>query len=274
MLEGRKVIVVGGGNSGMDVARDASHAADATYLSLRRGIWVIRKRIDGKPVDQTLLPAWLPWAVKQKAFEYLRLRSGNPEKVGLPRPDHKVGHAHPTVSDQAYDRLAAGAITPKPNIAELRPDSVVFDDGTEVEADLIVYCTGYKVTFPFFDEELIAAPDNRIALWRRTFHPEIPGVYFVGLMQPLGALMPIAELQGRWIGELLAGRYALPSAEVMRAEMAEERAAHEKRFYKSVRHTMEVDFEEWMVASEKEMKRGAQRAQAGSGAIVPEPLAS
>jgi hypothetical protein len=271
MLEGRRVLVVGGGNSGMDVARDASHVARETYLSLRRGVWVIRKRIDGSPVDQSLLPPWLPWAIKQKAFEYLRLRSGDPTKVGLPAPDHKIGHAHPTLSDQALDRLAARAIVPKPAIRELRGDRVEFADGSEAEVDLIVYCTGYKVTFPFFDAELISAPGNDLPLYRRMFHPEIPGVYFVGLAQPLGAIMPIAEEQGRWIADLLAGRYVLPPADEMLADMRAEREANAKRFYRSERHTMEIDFEEYLVAARRERARGAQ---AGSRSAAPSPFAS
>ena len=273
MLEGRRVVVVGAGNSGMDLARDASHVAAATYLSVRRGVWVIRKRIDGKPVDQTLLPAWLPWAVKQKAFEYLRRRSGDPTEVGLPKPDHKVGHAHPTLSDQIYDRLAAGAVEPKPNIREIRPESVVFDDGSEVEADLIVYCTGYSVSFPFFDPELISAPGNDLPLYRRVFHPDVPGVYFIGLAQPLGAIMPIAEEQAKWVADLLAGRYVLPSREEMLADMRRERARNDKRFYRSARHTMEIDFADYLAAARRERAAGAKRAQAGSRSAAPLPLA-
>ena len=83
------------------------------------------------------------------------------ENYGLPTPDHKIAEAHPTVSGRILDRLAHGAITPKPNIAELRGDRVAFADGSEVEADVVVYCTGYKVTFPFFDEDFIAAPDRK-----------------------------------------------------------------------------------------------------------------
>ena len=87
-----------------------------------------------------------------------------------------------------------------------------FTDGSEVEADIVVYCTGYKVTFPFFDEGFISAPDNDLPLFRRTFHPDIPNVFFIGLLQPLGAIMPIAEHQSKWVGDYLAGRYALPAA--------------------------------------------------------------
>ena len=207
-FRGKRVVVVGGGNSGMDIARDASHAADATYLSLRRGVHVIRKRLGRKdtPVDQTLAPPWLPWPIKQKGFEMLRRRSGNISDYGFPEPDHKIGHAHPTLSDQIHDRLADGAVRPKPNIRELRGDRVLFEDGSEEQVDTIVYCTGYKVTFPFFDEGFISAPENDLPLYRRFLHPEVPGVYFLGLAQPLGAIMPLAEEQARWIAQLLERR--------------------------------------------------------------------
>jgi dimethylaniline monooxygenase (N-oxide forming) len=259
---GKRVVVVGGGNSGMDIARDAADAGSAAYLSLRRGVHVIRKRLGRKrtPVDQMLAPPWLPWFFKQKGFEVLRMRSGDVSKYGLPEADHKVGHAHPTVSDEIHDRLEAGAVIPKPNIRELRGRMVAFEDGTEVEADVIVYCTGYRVSFPFFDPELISAPDNDLPLYMRIFHPEVEGVYFLGLAQPLGALMPLAEQQGKWIAALLRGDYALPPPAEMKTEIARARAAHAKRFYASKRHTMEVDFDEWMRDSERELRVGRERA--------------
>ena len=75
---------------------------------------------------------------------------------------------------------------------------------------MVVYCTGYKISFPFFDADLISAPDNHIELFRRVFHPEFDDVFFVALLQPLGATMPLAEAQGQWIADYLKGEYALP----------------------------------------------------------------
>ena len=272
IFEGRRVVVVGGGNSGVDIARDAGDYGAKAFLSLRRGIHVLRKRLGRKrtPIDQTLAPTWLPWPVKQKGFELLRRRSGDLSDYGFPEPDHKIGHAHPTVSDQIHDRLAAGTVIAKPNIRELRGDRVLFEDGSEEPVDVIVYCTGYKVTFPFFDEDFISAPDNDLPLYRRTFHPEVDGVYFLGLAQPLGALMPIAEKQGQWIAALLAGRYRLPPRGEMLEDIARVREADAKRFYRSKRHTMEVDFDEWMRDADRELRVGAKRAAAtGNRPSVP-----
>jgi dimethylaniline monooxygenase (N-oxide forming) len=260
-LAGKRVVVVGGGNSGMDIARDAADYAAAAFLSLRRGVHVLRKRLGRKrkPIDQALAPPWLPWPVKQKGFEVMRIRSGDISDYGFPKPDHKVGHAHPTVSDEIHDRLQAGKVIPKPNIRELRGDRVLFEDGSEETVDVIVYCTGYKVSFPFFDEGFVSAPDNDLPLYMRTFHPDVEGVYFLGLAQPLGAIMPMAEQQARWIAALLRGEYSLPPAAEMRAEIARARERHERRFYKSKRHTMEVDFDEWMRDAERELEAGRAR---------------
>jgi Flavin-binding monooxygenase-like len=147
---------------------------------------------------------------------------------------------------------------------------VRFADGSEVEADIVVYCTGYKVTFPFFDEGFISAPDNDLPLFRRTFHPDIPNVFFVGLMQPWGAIMPIAEAQGEWISDHLSGRYALPAPADLRADMEDERRRMFKRYVASKRHTMQVDYDDWMAALAKERKAGAERARL-RGHALPVP---
>ena len=137
-----------------------------------------------------------------------------------------------------------------------------FVDGSVVEADVVVYCTGYKISFPFFSKDFIAAPDNRIELFRRVFHPEIPNVFFIGLLQPLGAIMPLAEAQGAWVGDYLTGDYALPAAEQVRADIAADQAAMRARYVASKRHTIQVDYDDYLYALEKERRAGAERARA------------
>ena len=103
----------------------------------------------------------------------------------------------------------------KPNVAAFDGSRVRFEDGSAEEIDLIVWCTGYKVTFPFFDESFISAPDNDLPLYRRVFKPGIDNLFFIALLQPLGAIMPLAEAQGRWVASYLRGEYALPSQSAM-----------------------------------------------------------
>jgi dimethylaniline monooxygenase (N-oxide forming) len=271
-LRGKDVVVLGMGNSAMDIAVDASYTATSTVLAARRGAHVIPKYLLGRPVDQIGGSTRIPFAVRRKLFEALmRTTVGDMERYGLPKPDHRFGDAHPTVSGRILDRLVHGAITAKPNIARLEGDRVHFADGTSVHADLVIYCTGYKVSFPFFDEGLISAPDNDLPLFRRVFHPEIENVFFIGLLQPLGAIMPLADVQSRWVADHLAGRYHLPARQELRRDMETERARMFKRYVASKRHTMQVDFDDYLVALRKERARGAERAQAAGNRLPVSP---
>ena len=139
---------------------------------------------------------------------------------------------------------------------------VLFVDGTSVDIDTIVWCTGYKITFPFLASDVIETAGNQVALYRRVIHLQRPNLYFIGLVQPLGAIMPIAELQSEWVADLLQGRAALPDADAMREEIEREQRAMRKRYVASTRHTIQVDFDPYMRLLRRERKRteGVSRA--------------
>jgi cation diffusion facilitator CzcD-associated flavoprotein CzcO len=270
---GKRVVVLGMGNSAMDIAVEASYVADRVFLAARRGAWVLPKYIAGIPLDQAASRGSridrlasdprVPWKLQQRGLEAIFLKHiGSMESYGLPAPDHRLGEAHPTISGRILDRITHGRITPKANIASLEGDRVRFADGSVEEADVVVYCTGYKVSFPFFSEDLISAPDNDLPLFRRVFHPEIDNVFFLALLQPLGATMPLAEAQGRWVAAYLRGEYHLPSPAELRADIERERERMFKRYVASKRHTMQVDFDRYLYELERELRRGAERARA------------
>jgi cation diffusion facilitator CzcD-associated flavoprotein CzcO len=263
----KHVVVLGMGNSAMDIAVESSFSAAATYLAARRGAWVVPKYIFGRPLDQISTQAGVPFRVRQAFFAtMLKIGVGDMQRYGLPKPEHGVLEAHPTVSDDILSRIAHGEIAPKPNIARLTERTVAFADGSEVEADIVIYCTGYKVTFPFFDEGLISAPGNDLPLFRRVFHPAIPTVSFIGLLQPLGAIMPLAAAQSEWVCDYLSGRYALPDPVALRADIEHERKVMFKRYVASKRHTMQVDFDDYLADLAKERRRGAERAAPAAAA--------
>jgi dimethylaniline monooxygenase (N-oxide forming) len=269
IFAGKRAVVLGMGNSAMDIAVESSYVAERTYLAARSGVWIIPKYIFGKPVDQLRNDPRIPFKIRQRFIQQMvRSYAGPPERYGLPKPNHRFGEAHPTVSGRILDRIQHGTITPKPNIAALEGSQVRFDDGSSVDADVVVYCTGYQISFPFFDEDFISAPDNHIELFRRVFHPDIPSVFFVGLLQPLGAIMPLAEAQGAWVGDHLRGDYALPPAAQVRADIDADQASMRKRYVASKRHTIQVDFDDYLYALDKERADGFQRARA-SGFRLP-----
>lgn len=270
----KNVLVVGIGNSAMDIAVESSYVAARTFLSSRRGAYILPKYVFGRPLDQigTAGPmTLLPWPVRRTMLAAIyRIAVGRVEDYGLPAPDHRIGEAHPTVSADFLNRIAHGEVTWKPSIAKLESDRVSFQDGTREPVDVIVWCTGYKVSFPFFDPQLISAPDNDLPLFRRVFRPGIENLFFIGLLQPLGAIMPLAEAQGRWVAEYLAGDYHLPPEPIMQAETGRERELIYRRYVASSRHTMQVDFDAYLHALATERRAGRRRArEAGNAMPVP-----
>jgi dimethylaniline monooxygenase (N-oxide forming) len=273
----KNVLVVGIGNSAMDIAVESSFVARNTYLSSRRGAYILPKYLFGRPLDQigvNALTGRLPWGFRQAILSAMyRLGVGKVQDYGLPEPDHKLGDAHPTISADFLNRIAHGEMTWKPNIASLHGDRVRFEDGSAEQVDIIVYCTGYKVTFPFFDEDFLSAPDNDLPLFRRVFKPGIDNLAFIGLLQPLGAIMPLAEAQGRWLASYLRGEYRLPALAEMVQDMRVERERMFRRYVASKRHTMQVDFDNYLYELSKELKAGAARAQAAGFSLPVAPRA-
>jgi cation diffusion facilitator CzcD-associated flavoprotein CzcO len=264
VLQGKRVLVLGIGNSAVDIAVESSRIGERTFLATRRGAWVLPKYLNGKPIDEIanpvtgLAPIPVMRAVMQRS---LRVAVGDPTDYGLPKPDHRLLEAHPTVSSEFLPRLGHGDITAKPNIDRFAGGRTVrFVDGTEEEIDLVVYCTGYKITFPFFRPEILAAPDNKLPLFRRVVSVERPGLYFVGFIQPLGPIMPLAEAQVEWIADLLSGRARLPEPAAMQRAIAVEEEKQRKRFVASKRHTVEVDFYPYLREIRRERKQAAARA--------------
>jgi hypothetical protein len=264
VLRGKRVLVLGIGNSATDIAVEASRIAEKTFLAMRRGAYVLPKYMNGKPTDESASPILTRFPLSVQRFfigRMLGITAGDMTAYGLPQPDHKLLEAHPTVSAELLSRLGHGDIEVKPNIDRFAGGRTVrFADGSEEEIDLVVYCTGYKISFPFFDPALVSAEDNRLRLYRRVVSIEHPGLYFLGFIQPLGAIMPIAEAQAEWVADLLGGRAALPSAGEMRKEIADYERKMRKRYVASKRHTVQVDFHPYLRELKRERKRARQTA--------------
>jgi hypothetical protein len=170
------------------------------------------------------------------------LLCGSPERYGLPPPDHNLGESHPTVSAESLERLGTGAAAAKPNIERLDGDTVHFVDGSAEKVDVIIYVTGYNITFPFFDPGFLSAPENKFPLFKRMFVPGIDDLLFVGFGQTLSSLFPFVELQARIAAAYLAGRYRPPSAAEMTAAITADERKHIGHYSDRPRHTQQVDY--------------------------------
>jgi dimethylaniline monooxygenase (N-oxide forming) len=262
-LAGKRVLVLGIGNSACDIAVESSRVADSTDLAMRRGAHIVPKYLLGVPTDRLTDSPLARGPLKLQQWSMaalLRLTQGKVTDYGLPEPDHSVLHAHPTVSQDLLNRLGHGDITVRPNIDRFEGAKIFFTDGSSGEYDVVVYCTGYRVSFPFLDDTVVRAEDNHLDLYRRVVDPEHPGLYFIGLIQPLGAIMPLAEAQSHWVADLVTGAGALPSKSDMKREIATYDAKLRKRYVASKRHTIEVDFHAYRSELAKERKRARARA--------------
>jgi len=230
--------VVGLGSSGADIAVEVSQTARHTYLSTANGGWVFPRTIGGRPWDHNLtrLSALVPYRLRMRVLrqlvlaEYRRMGlDGRMSAWGIPEPTFDLWRARFTPSSDLLPRIASGAIAVKPNIARLDAHKVVFTDETRAPVDAVILCTGYAMRFPFFAESLVMATGSDIALYRHVFHPDWPNLAFIGLVIVGGPLLPVAEMQARWVARVFSSTVALPSSVQMRAEIRRRRTRHARR---------------------------------------------
>src|SRR5919106_6586734 len=245
-LTGKRVLVVGIGNGAVDITSELSRkgVAEKVFISTRSGAWVMPKYLFGRPTDTVVRtnpripPRLQRWLAKPLPY----IASGRMEGFGLPHPNHGFLEAHPTVSSELLLRLGSGDAVAKPNVQELQGDSVRFEDGSIEEIDAIVYATGYRITFPFFDPDFLSAPDNRFPLYKRIFKPGIDDLAFIGFAQTVPTLFPSVELQSKLVGRYLNGEYALPSLQEMEERIVRDQERHFGRVVDRPRHTMQIDW--------------------------------
>ena len=259
-VAGRNVVIVGIGNSAVDIACEAARQyGGRVTISTRSGAHILPNWIWGRPFDSLASPlvSRLPLPVQRAVLKTLLwLAHGDQQQYGVPRPKRPLLMEHPTLSQDLLNLAGRGLIQFRPNIRELQGDKILFEDGHTEPADLLIYATGYKVSFPFFSPVFLHVEEqNNLELYRRVVHPDHPGLFFLAFIQPLGAIMPLAELQGRWLAQLLSGQCRLPAAADMRLSIRADKAALARRYSQSARHTMQVDFHPYKELIEKEMRR-------------------
>ena len=264
-MRGKNVVVVGMGNSAMDIASELAQRPLARTLtvSARRGVWVLPKYMNGRPADKAAMPPWFPRKLGlSMARKAIKKSLGAMESYGLPKPDHEPLEAHPSVSGEFLTRAGCGDIRFKPAIKALEGKQIRFIDDTVLDVDVLVCATGYDMKFPFFDDPaLIPDADHRLPLYKRMMHPDIPNLFYMALAQPLPTLVNFAEQQTKLVAAYLTGAYKPPSPSEMRAIIAKDEEIHLGQYYKAQRHTIQVDFGIYVADLMKEIARGAARAR-------------
>jgi hypothetical protein len=199
-LRGRRVLVIGAGNTGCDIAVDAAQQAARCWHSSRRGYWYAPKFAYGRPADQVndivaslRLPLWMRQRLLQRT---LRRTVGDLTRFGLPEPDHKLLETHPIANSQVVYYLGHGSITPVPDVARFTRDRVEFVDGRAIDPDLVVFATGYLPRFEFLAPELLNVDaEGRPRLYLQAFSPAFPTLAVAGLLQPDSGIFSLMHWQ-------------------------------------------------------------------------------
>ncbi|XP_039256346.2 flavin-containing monooxygenase 5-like [Styela clava] len=242
--ENLNVVVVGIGNSGVDIAVDLCRQSKQVYLSTRRGAWIFRR------IDNHGLPSELQFARKfvtdvrkiipRVLFQYIGKKvvanHFDHEKYGL-LPDHPVFAQCCCINDDIADRMSTGSIQV----------SVIFEDGTEENIDAAIFATGYSVEYPFL-KSILQVEENRCDLFKYVWPPHLKKhtLAIIGAIQPLGAVNPISEIQCRWTTKVFKGELGLPSEEEMKKDIRKIREALANNYVKSKRHETLVNYQPYM----------------------------
>jgi NADPH-dependent 2,4-dienoyl-CoA reductase/sulfur reductase-like enzyme len=258
-LRGRKVLVVGAGNSGCDIAVEAAQQAAQCWHSSRRGYWYAPKFVHGRPADQLndrLLRLRLPLRLRQWLFERtLRRQVGDLTRFGLAAPDHRLYETHPIVNSQLVYYAGHGAIRPVPDVARFERQGVVLTDGRTIEPDLVVLATGYLPRFEFLTPEVLNLDaDGRPRLYLHTFPRRHPTLAVAGLVQSDSGLLPVAHWQSVAVARWLRLRETDPgraSAFWRQAAAAPDQRFTAARTKGSSRHWFEIDHVDYLRALQK-----------------------
>jgi hypothetical protein len=209
ICRGQRVLIVGGGNSGFDIAADVSPHASATLHSLRRGYHILPRFFRGLPVDQVgewVLRWHAPlWLRRLAARRRRHVAWGKVVASKLPVPDHRLFETHPVINSRWPYAVSRGSIRVKPDVRALDGGHVTFADGSRESVDVMIYATGYKLSFPFVDREHLQWRDDRPDLYLNIFHPHRDNLFIAGLIQPDSGQFGLVDCQARLIAAYIRG---------------------------------------------------------------------
>ncbi|XP_069497368.1 dimethylaniline monooxygenase [N-oxide-forming] 2-like isoform X3 [Ambystoma mexicanum] len=260
-FQGKRVLVVGAGNSGVDIATDLSDVAAQVFISTRRGCWMLSRLSDhGYPWDvcfTTRFKIWLRLSLPTALVNWLFVRKLNEwfdqEVYGLQR-DNSLWK-EPLLNDELPACIIRGSVVVKPAAVEFSETDVTFGDETREDIDAIIFATGFAIDLPFPDESVIKTSDSKVFLYKNVFPPKLekPTLAFIGLVQPIASTLVVNEMQARWATRVLKGMLRLPSEKKKNSGDVTRDEKLESKWYGSVQgHIFQIEFIEYLdeIASE------------------------
>ena len=261
ILRDKRVLVVGAGNSGCDIAVESAQHAAATFHSTRRGYYYVPKYAFGKPTDvvneiglRLRSPLWLRRIINGMI---LRILVGDLRRYGLRKPGHRLLETHPIVNQLITFYMGHGRIKPKVDVAELCGDAVRFADGSVEQIDVIVYATGFKISFPFIDNKTLNWKSTHPDLYINAFHREYDNLFVMGMIQPDSGQFWIVDLQAELMAKFIrACDQVAPVADKFRRLKSTQRPdlGGGVKYLDSTRHLLEIEHASYRRRIKKHIK--------------------
>lgn len=207
----KRVLIIGAGNSGCDIAVDAVHHAKSIDMSVRRGYYFVPKYVFGRPADTLNQGRPLPPRIKQFIdSKLLKLFTGDPVKFGFPKPDYKMYEVHPIVNSLVLHHLGHGDLNIKSDVKNFDGARVNFVDGTSGEYDMVVLATGYKLHYPFIDRKHLNWKGEAPELFLNIFSPVAPNIFVLGMIEASGIGWQGRADQSELVARYLAAKQRQP----------------------------------------------------------------
>lgn len=261
---GKNVLVIGTGNSGLDIAADVCTVTKSTTISARSPVLIMPRMVLGVPLSRILAKLerpWVPWPVRRRMRELVtRLVHGSMEQWGFSTPKVRTHPAsHPTI----ISHIVWNRINVRPGVTGVQGSEVHFADGSSSSFDAIIAATGYEVDLPFLSEELSPVVGHRIDLYRRMVHPRWNGLHFIGLFDVSGgANIRMMDIQCRWLAALIEGRVKLPEKHKMREDFQAEQRRMAGLYPDRPRYGLELDPREYGLALRADLKNNVPAGSA------------
>jgi dimethylaniline monooxygenase (N-oxide forming) len=240
---GKRVLVVGTGNSAMDSAADIAGVAATVAVVARSPVLIMPRMLFGVPTSRVIAKVerpWMPWPLRRRVRVLLAtIAHGRMERWGLTTPTKRT---HPTGHPTIMSHAAYGRVVFRPGIAAVNGTRVEFVDGRTEEYDVMLAATGYEVDLPFLSPEVVRVVGRRVELFKRIVPPGRPNLYFVGFFNVSGgANIRMMDTQCRLVATVCAGDVALPDADAMRADVEREQRRLRELYPERPRYELELE---------------------------------
>lgn len=248
IFKGKRVLIVGAGNSGCDIAVDAAHTAKKVFHSTRRGYHYMPKFINGMPTQEWLMAEAPKFTDSEDYWQHVRntfqMAGFNGVDYGLPEPDHDISECHPIMNSQILYHIGHGDIHPKPNITRCEGKTVFFSDGTAEEFDCVIWASGYRVDLPFLSRDIFDWEKDLSSLFLRMIPEQYDNLLFLGYLNTPSGIGNLVNILSRFVVAYYQAKSSNTHAwQVLQAAKchADRLDLGQDRFMKTDRHSYEVD---------------------------------